>query len=242
MTSHVNCPRCHLKIDDSRKNQNPLVCDQCGHVVSDAQANADLSLGRITMASLIAVALGLLIVLFQLKEWGGHMFEIRWLQLQEISGGSIETYERIGEICLGLQKHDCIEGAYSELARRDSKNWARLGSFQMRRAEYDRAVNSFAAYFRAGHDDSTSQYNYARALAEIGEYDRAQDRFEKILDSRPDLIQITVIVNYVKYMMDGGRYDQAAKVINRVRRQDDSKRQFMETEYQLIAEKKRSRS
>lgn len=236
------CSRCHQKISDSRKHQTPPVCDHCGHVLSEAQLKLEDNLKKATLASFFAVALILLTLFFQLREWGGYFVEIRFLQMKEISGGSNEVYERIAVICLELQKYDCVEGAYAELAHRDSKDWSRLGTFQMSRAEYSRAIDAFAAYFRAGHEDIDSKFRYAKALAETGDLEKATDEFEKIIRSKPKVLQVTVVQSYVKYLIKGGRLEQAVKVIDRMRRLDESKSSFMESDYRLIAEKKASKT
>ncbi len=85
--------------------------------------------------------------------------------------------------------------------------------------------------------DLSARYDYARALAEAGDIDLAAQNFDYILKSKPEVWQITVTQKYVTMLIKAERFNQAKLVIKKIRRQDPSASQFMETEYKIITER-----
>lgn len=238
MFSVETCPRCQQDLGDSRRNGTPAVCNHCGHVLTDSQAQADRSLRMSSLKAIVAFGAFLILLITQLSDWGGYFAEIRWLQAREVMGGSIATYERVAEICMDLKKYDCAERAYAQLGQLDVRQLSRLGHLQMSRADYPGAVRAYSVYVTAGSPDLESVYLYAKALAETGQIEKASEQFETVIRAKPEVLQITVVQNYVKYLMRSERLDQAAEVITRMRKLDQSKASFMDSEFRMINEKR----
>ena len=74
-------------------------------------------------------------------------------------------------------------------------------------------------------------------MAQLGQVDDATKYFEQVLNARPDVLQVTVVQNYVKVLMDHQRYDQARKLIKDIRGKGPDSALFMDAEYKKAAER-----
>ena len=229
------CPRCKLDISDERKKLKPVICNHCGFSHSGKEEMVkDLAEKQtiIIYSTFVAIALG---SFMQLVNWDTHSLEVIPLKVKETIGmSSPSDSERMSEICMDLKKWDCVEINYGKVAASDVAKLPRLGNFQMKRARYNEAAQSYYGFFTKGGTDLEASYNYAKALAQLGRVDDATKYFEQVLAARPDVLQVTVVQNYVKLLMDHQRFDQAKKLIQEIRGKGPDSAMFMETEYKKI--------
>src|SRR6202042_3366331 len=122
-----------------------------------------------------------------------------------IGSSSNEDLEQMASICLERKKLDCVERAYSRLGERDQTQLLRLGKFEMSRGHYNEAVNTYRTFFTKGGIDLEASYNFARALGQVGMVDEAAKYYDYVLGAKPDVLQVTVIHNYVKLLMEAHR-------------------------------------
>src|ERR1700683_5204878 len=123
-------------------------------------------------------------------------------------------------ICLDRKYYDCVEEDYAAIAKiaHNPTNLLRLANFQMSRFEHKEAAQTYKAFFDGGGDDLDARYNYARVLGENGEIDQASKYFEEVLKSKPEILQITVIQNYVRLLMKANRKTRAMQLVSFVRK------------------------
>jgi len=235
MMSFDTCPRCHLNISEERKRSASVVCDHCGFTVNQTMT-ASIEAGERKTIIIFGTAVSVMCLSFMLlMNWDRHSVEIIPLTLKGwIGATSPADTERLGEICMDLKKWDCVESSYSQAAHQDAALLPRLGSFQMKRAKYQNAAKTYYSFFQNGGEDLQASYNYARALAQLGEVDEAVKYFDFVLAAKPDVRQVTVVQSYVKLLMDHQRYDQAKALIQSIRKQGPESSLFMESEYQQI--------
>lgn len=235
MSKFGACPRCHQTISNERKSLNPIVCDHCGDTTPNT---SDVVQERIeTNVIVTMVGLGALIIAgyIQLMNWDRYSLSIIPLSLKEIAGStSPSDWEAKAAMCLELKKYDCVETQYAKAAQFAPIEYARLGKFQMQRENFAAAAKSFNSYFNNGGDDLEVAYQHAKALGQTEQVDEAVKYFEKVLGARPDILQVTVVNNYVKLLMNHQRYAEAKTLIENVRKQGDSAGSFMEAEMQQI--------
>jgi tetratricopeptide (TPR) repeat protein len=112
----------------------------------------------------------------------------------------------------------------------------------MSRGHYQEAVNTYRTFFSKGGVDLEASYNFARALGQVGMVDEASKYFDYVLGAKPDVVQVTVVQNYVKLLMEANRLDQAQKLIEGVRKQSETSAYFMEDEFKKIQASKGARS
>jgi tetratricopeptide (TPR) repeat protein len=237
------CPRCQFDIAAERRQESVVICDHCGFVIS----NAEEQFREKGEKKFITLALGLGFLLIagflQLTSWDTYSIEVIPLQIKGLIGASTnQDLERMAEICLDRKKLDCVENAYTKLGERDQTQLLRLGKFEMSRGHYNEAVNTYRNFFSKGGVDLEASYNFARALGQVGMVDEAAKYYDYVLGAKPDVVQVTVVQNYVKLLMEANRLDQAQKLIETVRKQSETSAYFMEDEFQKIKASKGAHS
>src|SRR5262249_49366836 len=91
-------------------------------------------------------------------------------------------------------------------------------------------------FFSKGGVDLEGSYMFAKALGQVGMVDEASKYYDYVLGQKPDVLQVTVVQNYVKLLMEANRLDQAQKLIEGVRKQSEASAYFMEDEFKKIKE------
>lgn len=232
------CPQCKQDIAPERKQLKPVVCNHCGFTVSGNEVKVHNELDKKSIQIMVGISVFLSACYIQMSNWDSAWLEIVPLSVKETIGmSSPGDIEEKAAICMQLKKWDCVETQYIKASQIEPAQWERAGNFQMQRAKYNEAAQSYYKFFQAGGVNLESQYNYAKALAQLGQVDEAVKYFDQVLAAKPDVLQITVVQNYVKLLMDHQRYDQAKVLINKVRKDGGpSAGSFMESEFQQIGE------
>lgn len=229
------CPRCHLQVADDRCQDDIPVCDSCGFVMSGREYILMEDLENFTRKIEISLSMVLVAIFMLLMSWGSYTFEVLpLLQGQWFHSNSTVELERLIKIASELKKYELVESAYVDLVKIDRTAYARLGKFQMKRAKFKEAAEAFRLYFKFRNNDVEAHYLYAMSLSELGKVDLAVQQFDYVLNTKPGLLQVTVIQNYVKMLARAGRFGHARKVIEIARRHN---RGFMDTEYRVILER-----
>jgi tetratricopeptide (TPR) repeat protein len=152
-----------------------------------------------------------------------------------VGSHGVADAEAKAEICMDLKKWDCVETEYLTIAQSNPPQYIRAGGFQMKRAKYNEAAQSYYKFFQSGGQGLEASYNYAKALAELGQVDEAVKYFDQVLAAKPDTLQVTVVTNYVKLLMKHQRYDQAKVLIQKVRTEaGPTAESFMTAEFNEI--------
>jgi tetratricopeptide (TPR) repeat protein len=237
------CPRCKQDVSPDRRNQSPVICNNCGYIPSTLPVSVKAETEKRVIAIFAPICALVLFSYIQLMTWDSHSIEILPLAAKQTLGiSSVADNDRYAEICMDLKKWDCVEINYAKVAAADPTKLPRLGNFQMKRAKYNEAAQSYFAFFKSGGNDLEASYNYAKALAQLGQVDEATKYFEQVLAARPDVLQVTVVQNYVKLLLDHQRYEEARKLIADIRSRGPETGSFMEAEYQKIKNTKNTAS
>lgn len=171
----------------------------------------------------------------QISSWDKYALDIIPLQLKEIfSMTSPQDWEDKAKMCWDLKKWDCVEAEYTKAAHNDRNQFVRLGHYQMRRLKHEKAAQSFGVYFKNGGEDLEAAAAYANALAETNRFEESAKYFTMVLSARPEMLQIPVVIDFVKLLMKNEKYGHARRLIEDVRRQNPAGSQFMEAEYKQI--------
>jgi tetratricopeptide (TPR) repeat protein len=213
----------------------PVVCEHCGCVQSNSEIRALDGVDDRSLQFVIGIALVVVAAYAQLLSWGNSAFEIIPIKItHSLGAASPAQYERLVSICKELYKYECVEDSLTQLSRTDRSYLAKLGQFQMARQKFDAAAHSFQSYFAAGGNDLEITYAYAKALGEMGRIAEASQQFERVLRSKPDVLQRTVISNYVNFLVKHQQLAKAAGVIERFRKKSETISSFLENELRLI--------
>ena len=231
------CPRCKQDVSGERRKKSPVICDHCGYTASPGRSIVMKAAERQTTIIYSAILVMFLAFALQVTTWDRHAGEIIPLKFKQLTGmASQSDVDRIGEICMDLKKYDCVESNYATAASNDWNKLAQLGHFQMRRGKFQDAAHTYYSYFQKGGQELEASYDYAKALAQLGQVDEATKYFDAVLAARPDTLQVTVVQNYVKLLMEHNRYEHAKKLISDIRGKGPQTGSFMESEFVKIQE------
>ncbi|MBX3022716.1 MAG: hypothetical protein KF799_13670 [Bdellovibrionales bacterium] len=232
------CPLCKQDISPERKKLSPVICNHCGFTFSKDSLKTANDVESKSIKIMVAISVVVSACYIQISHWDKAWLEIVPLALKETIGmSSPSDIEQKAGICFEQMKWDCVEAQYGKAAQNDPALWERAAGFQMKRAKYNEAAQSYYKFFQSGGVNLESQYNYAKALAQLGQVDEAVKYFDQVLAAKPDVLQITVVQNYVKLLMDHQRFDQAKLLISKVRKDGGpAAESFMETEYKQITQ------
>lgn len=230
------CPRCKMDVSPERKKMTPVICDSCGFTLTGNEQKLDEQLQSRTIMVMGGMAALAVASFIQLSMWDNHALEIIPINVKGAIGmHSVSDAEAKAEICMDLKKWDCVETEYLTTAKADPSKYIRAAHFQMKRAKYNDAAQNYYKFFQSGGQDLEASYNYAKALAELGQVDEAVKYFDQVLAAKPGVLQITVVNNYVKLLMKHQRYQQARVLIEQIRKDGgETAGSFMESEFQQI--------
>lgn len=231
------CPQCKLDISPERKKIMPIICDHCGFTSGNDQ-KLENEIQKKTITAFVAFSIFVVAAHIQLSNWDKHSLSIIPLVVKETIGADGPSdFEAKAEMCMELKKWDCVETSYLKAAANDPTLFQRAGDFQMKRQKWNPAAQSYYKFFQAGNQNLDVSYSYAKALAKLGQVDDAVKYFDQVLAAKPETLQVTVVQNYVKLLMDAQRFDQAKVLISKIRKESGpAGESFMEDEFKKIKE------
>ncbi len=231
-----SCPRCQSELSDERLSFQPIVCGHCGYTPNMVQKTDETKFEKRFLKVGIGIALALGVGFVQAASWDKHAVSIIPLKIKQFTAmASQADLSKIAEICIERLKHDCVESALASKAfNGDNESFADLGKYQARRMKKSNAVQSFTKYFQNGGQDLEATYQFAKVLGETGQADQSAATYKKVLEAKPETLQITVVQNYVKMLVAHGRSAEAIVVIDEIRKSSTSANMFMETEYKTL--------
>ena len=234
MMQFGSCPRCQQVIPNDRLYSRPLICPSCGFTENLHESTLQIGQEKKFIKIALAVTAFLIVAFYQSVHWDVYAFEILPLKIKQLSGVvSARDLDRIAEICIERKKHECVEDAYASKARiyRDTEALSLLGQYQVKREKWQEAANTFRSYFNQGGLDLEASYQFAKSLGKVGQVEDSVRYFDQVLQAKPETLQITVVQNYVKMLMDNGRKDQALQVIEETRKSSPTANSFMQAEF-----------
>jgi tetratricopeptide (TPR) repeat protein len=234
------CPQCKQDIAEERLRESVVICQHCGF--SDQKTNKSLEkkiFKSYLKASLLVTVL-LVASFIQAVNWDQYFFSIIPLKIKEMtSTASTMDLKEITRICNERKKWDCVEASllktYQSSPNTEIEALAELGKIQFQRGETDAALQTFSTYFAQGGLSLDASYDYARSLSLRGQVDQASQVYEKILEAKPDTLQVTVAQNYVRLLMNNNRFSQAKDLLEEIRKSGSNANMFMDKEFQEIA-------
>jgi tetratricopeptide (TPR) repeat protein len=195
----------------------------------------DERLERANMRTIIVISTAILVIALHLAVWGSYSLEIRILQARDLVGlASVKSSQRMADICTELKKYNCVEYAYTRMAKIDKTKTYKLAEYQISRRKFVDAAKTLKTHLSTSKKDSTAMLLYARALGELGQIDEAATYYEKTMAMHARVLQPDVVKSYVKDLARAKRYTQAQAVILRARRVNAKASRFMEQEYRLL--------
>jgi tetratricopeptide (TPR) repeat protein len=229
------CTRCHQNIAEERVQARPTVCNHCGHVQSQSEAQSQRKQDSNFIVAGILTALFMAGAFVHIGSWGQHSLAVLPLQIGELLGSNtMENKEALAALALDVKQFDTVERIYKQTAAHDQSKILRLAKFQISLGKSQAAVDSLRILLVQDAASYEGRYLLARSLGELGRVDEAITHYDYVLKLKPDIRQTTVLTNYVKMLMANNRLDEARKVIDDIRRRDQTASMLMDTEYKVI--------
>lgn len=220
---------------DTGHNSLPSLCTACGYIPPKKATALDRKIERSNLKIIIGISLAVLVGFSQLTVWGDSAFEIRWVQFRDLVGfSSVQSLERMAEICSELKKRDCVEHAYLRQSQLDKRNIWRLAEFQISRHKFKEAVNTLKNHVAKEKSDTRAMMMYANALTELKRFDEAVKYYEYLI-SKSQSLPAEAAKYYVKCLARAKRYQQAQNVILKIRKTYPGTPRFMDGEYRVLA-------
>lgn len=195
----------------------------------------DRDLARSSNVVMVILASVFIATIIQISTWDKYSLDVIPLLLKDMVGmTSAQDWEDKAKMCWDLKKWDCVEKEYTKAAQVDRDKYVRLGLYQMRRLKFEPAARSLSVYFKNGGEDLEAATAYAKALAELNQFDESSKYFNLVLQSRPEMLQVPVVVEFVKLLMKNEKFQHARRLIEDVRKQNPAGSQFMDSEYKQI--------
>lgn len=232
------CPRCRLDISQERRAQHPIVCDHCGFSGVKAEIKVQDQIESRFIKVALGISLFIVAAFIQVATWDSHFLRVLPLQVKSlINTMTEEDYESMAKICMDRKKYDCVERMYAKTARSSLEKLARYADFLVKREKLRLAADQYRTYINQGGVDLEITYNYAKALAQLGEFEEASIYFQQVIDAKPDTVQITVLQHYVKTLMSANQFEKARTVIEDVRKKSAQANAFMAEELAQIKDR-----
>lgn len=191
------------------------------------------------VAALVGFTIVILAGLVHILNWDKYSIDILPLKAKQIFGfATVTDLKKVAEICEIRRKFPCQQTALWQAFQIDTTQkdlLVQLGSLQMKTEDYNAALRTYTAYFKANGQNIEARYEFARALAETGKLKDAKKHFQYVLNVSRDPIKTPEMARtYVKILMKNKDYVTAKAVISATRRTNRSAAYFLEKELKVI--------
>ncbi len=233
---HGFCPQCSSEISGEQYATGFAIC-QCGWSDPTPKVNAEQAAEKTTIAIMIFSAFALVLVFAHMVTWGAGWLSVPILKARELTGTlSRDGYLELAQTCIGAAKYPCAKNAYIGLYRSlgDITGLINLASLQVRLGEADSALATYAAYFKAGGQDSEIMLRYAMLLEEKGQTDAALQYFESSIAAQslaaPAALPVNATTGLVRMLIKSGKYVEAETHILNFHESAENAKGYMNTE------------
>lgn len=218
------CPRCNGVIEDQRAYDAVIVCNHCGWMKSNSTLNKKRNkesryLALFTMTALLTP---IFVALFYVRKWDYFSSQVLGLQMKSWSQGlAPEDYRAWVKICQKRGSTDCmieVSQDWRIKSHESADSLEVLGDSYRLAQDFDQAIQAYKKHLEVGGESIKAHYHYADLLAQKGELELAFSEFEKILASRPEVLQTTVLKTYIDHLIQNQQGEKALEKIKEVQK------------------------
>ena len=210
MRNHfLNCKVCGSVL---QKSGRTMIC-KCGWNISFNRKALNKKNGSV-IRGIALTSLGIMMGFAYLGSWGSSSLKIIPLKVQELTGSlNKQSFENLRQICFNLKKYSCVESAHQSFfnSSKDINVLHQLGEFQIRKKDFNAALQTYKRYFQLEGKDIKAAYNFAKLLEKAGNKSSAEEYYKFALTVKPDVVQVTVMRAYINFLVNTGQIDKAKK-------------------------------
>ncbi len=232
------CPVCGQEIGSDRRLGETVVCS-CGYTDERARARAERACENRSIIGFMVVCASLVVLFAHAVNWGGHMWSIPVLKVQQMTGTiSAQGLERVIQACFDQGKWDCVQETHAALYKKTSNPavLSRLADFRLRLNRADDALLTYDWYVRAGGRDSEALYRYADLLEKSGEKAQALEFYAKSVAGSGERLPVRAMSGLLRLFMQEGRYQEAADHLKAFHESAGNAKDYFASEAEAIQE------
>lgn len=222
-----SCPRCGHGID---YRNEITVCSDCGWMPEKKQDTLKFK------KHFLALGIVGFLAFVQMINWGSYSLEIIPLKTKSVFGlASTAEYDRLAKICEEQLKYECAAGALGDKAwqTENAQDFKLLGDLRRRMGDWDNAIEAYELSLSKVTNSQIENpvkgdiyYGLAKSFHEAGQLDMAEDYYKKSIKAKPDVLQVTVTIDYARLLKNAGRDKDAKRVIASAERKSGAKGRF----------------
>ena len=211
MKFHSFCPRCGTEFNQEHFTSGSVIC-ACGWFDDSTETQATHKIENNTMKAMAAFGVVFVLGFAHLGSWGNHALSIPFTKIGEFTGMlSADGYRDLAKTCIELNKWQCAEDAYVELAseRGDVEGLAQAGTLDAKLNKQQQALSLYQSYEKAGGKNSQSLLSYAKILEAASQDNEASRVYEKSIAANPTSLPVQATSGLVRIMIKHGQYAEA---------------------------------
>lgn len=216
---------------------NIMICKDCGWMPEAKQKTMDNNIQRTCLLAFITFTVVASLLFVHTSTWDQHSIAIVPAKISETLGiASKQQLIQIADICNDRMLINCEESALVAALKKgpnDLEVIERLAKHKVLTKKSNEAFTLYRAYFALGGKDMKATYNYANLLAENNQYEEAERFYIDLINSKPNVLQLSVNEAYVEMLMKSGNYQKAAQHIELLR-SEGAPDYFLNHEYAII--------
>lgn len=224
MSNSLNnhCPRCGFEISRERMNEAIVICNHCGLTRSGEEKKLELKMQRNYVRFSIVFGILLVMSYIHLMQWDQDFVAVIPLKVKSLTGlANAEDYRSLSEICMRRMNYDCAKDSLTQVVQKEIGNSEasfELGELQRKTGDFNSALRSYNSHFERGGQNPGAAFELARLHERKNDLASAQKFYQMALELRPDVLQVTVLQNYVRMLLNTGNYAEADKIITAARK------------------------
>ncbi len=237
----VSCPKCFKLTSEDRRIGDKYFCD-CGWRFQVLNSDNKPPVHKDKSSLLICLFAGLLLFSFlHAVSWDSFFFKVIPVKIAYVTGMSdTKTIAELSHMCEVRKKYNCVLQTLDDLYKKNPlqqiESLHKKGKLLVKMENYKDAVKTYQLYFDKNGKSPEAHYQFAKSLRYEEMISEATAQYELALESKPDVLQVSVARSFVDMLIENKKYQQARKVITTYRKKAQHTKYFLEAELKQVNE------
>jgi len=214
--TETHCPVCHSELKP-QSAESWTLCS-CGWISDSTQAaKSAKSLKWSAIRSFVIISFVMTAGFVHLAKWGNDSINIiaPYAKLI-IKSESAEDLQKLAEM---HKRHGSIEGSQFFLEKWAQKTqspeaYNKLGELSFLTKDYQNAIKAYEQYFELAGNETQAYFNLATAYSRTNQADKATLMYTRLIESRPEVYQPTVVTALVELLIEKDQLSEAQNILN----------------------------
>ncbi len=178
-------------------------------------------------------------VYFYTLKWDQYSFQVLSIKAQQLIGNTHNLSQfQMANICSQRRLYSCSVDQLKSITQKNPRNLealALLSTTLHRTKREDEALRAYSQYFDQKGRDLNLAYNFAKLLEKKGNYNKALEYYEFILNENTQTFETSVVHNYAQLLIKMQDYKKAKDFIIKTQKQSLNSPYFMSNELKEIS-------